>query len=412
MIQAELDYGCLEPGNVVDYVATQPELASLFDPASIEEITEVGDGNLNLVFIVRCQATRGLVLKQALPYLRLVGPSWPLTPDRARHEAETMMTYAELAPALVPKIYHFDPRRHIIAMEDLSDHAVWRTALNRGEQHEGVAGDLGTLIARVAFGTSIFGMDAGEQKLAVARSVNPELCAITEDLVFSEPYVDAGRNRVLKANQRDADDLAADEGMVREIGWLKWQFMTQAESLLHGDLHTGSVMVKPPAVGTERSTKVIDSEFAFYGPIGFDIGALWGNYLIAAARAFALAEDTRAYWCLALVSETWRAFESEFSRLWPNVRDRRVFRDRTRDDLIAKVRLDSWGYAAAKAARRVVGLAKASDIETLDERAREGAARGVLRTARLMATTRHTSSDPDRIIELAGNVLTDNRTNG
>ena len=200
--------------------------------------------------------------------------------------------------------------------------------------------------------------------------------------------------------------------MVREIGWLKWQFMTQAEALLHGDLHTGSVMVKAAAVGAERSTKVIDSEFAFYGPIGFDIGALWGNYLIAVARAFALTEDTRAYWCLALVSETWRAFESEFSRLWPNVRDRRVFRDRTRDDLIAKVRLDSWGFAAAKAARRVVGLAKASDIETLDEQPREGAARGVLRTARLMATTRHNSSDPDRIVELAGNVLTDNRTTG
>ena len=95
MTQAEVDYGGLEPGNVVDYVATQPELARLFDPASIEEITEVGDGNLNLVFIVRCQGTRGLVLKQALPYLRLVGPSWPLTPDRARHEAETMMTYAD-----------------------------------------------------------------------------------------------------------------------------------------------------------------------------------------------------------------------------------------------------------------------------------------------------------------------------
>ena len=179
-------------------------------------------------------------------------------------------------------------------MEDLSDHAVWRTALNQGEHHEGVAGDLGSLVARVAFGTSIFGMGAEEQKLALARSVNPELSAITEDLVFSEPYVDAGRNRVLAVNQKDADDLAADEGMVREIGWLKWQFMTQAEALLHGDLHTGSVMVKAAAVGAERSTKVIDSEFAFYGPIGFDIGALWGNYLIAVARAFALTEEHKS----------------------------------------------------------------------------------------------------------------------
>ena len=45
-----------------------------------------------------------------------------------------MMTYAKLARPWSRKIDHFDPRRHIIAMEDLSDHAVWRTALNQGER--------------------------------------------------------------------------------------------------------------------------------------------------------------------------------------------------------------------------------------------------------------------------------------
>ena len=34
--------------------------------------------------------------------------------------------------------------------------------------------------------------------------------------------------------------------------------MTNAQALLHGDLHTGSVFVR------DDSTKVIDPEFAFY----------------------------------------------------------------------------------------------------------------------------------------------------
>ena len=34
-------------------------------------------------------------------------------------------------------------------------------------------------------------------------------------------------------------------------------------------------------MATEHDTRVIDPEFAFYGPIGFDVGALLANYLIA-----------------------------------------------------------------------------------------------------------------------------------
>ena len=50
--------------------------------------------------------------------------------------------------------------------------------------------------------------------------------------------------------------------------------MTQSQSLLHGDLHTGSIMV------SKNETKIIDPEFAFYGPMGFDIGALIANLLM------------------------------------------------------------------------------------------------------------------------------------
>jgi 5-methylthioribose kinase len=40
-------------------------------------VREVGDGNLNLVFIVK-GTKGGVAVKQALPFVRLVGESWPL----------------------------------------------------------------------------------------------------------------------------------------------------------------------------------------------------------------------------------------------------------------------------------------------------------------------------------------------
>ena len=61
---------------------------------------------------------------------------------------------------------------------------------------------------------------------------------------------------------------------------MKKKFVTSTEALIHGDLHSGSVMVK------EGSTFVIDPEFAFYGPMGFDLGALLSNFLLLGIAFF------------------------------------------------------------------------------------------------------------------------------
>ena len=81
-------------------------------------VREVGDGNLNLVFIVKGQAA-GVVVKQALPYVRLVGESWPLPLDRAHFEHEALKSQTAAVPHLVPEIYHFDPGQAAIVMEQI-----------------------------------------------------------------------------------------------------------------------------------------------------------------------------------------------------------------------------------------------------------------------------------------------------
>jgi 5-methylthioribose kinase len=375
-------YEFLTKDNITDYLSSKRVFVKLIDANNLVEFKEVGDGNLNLVFIMKDSSGRGIVLKQALPYVRLVGPDWPMTPSRARIEAETTIIHSKFAKDLVPEIYDYDPDRFIIAMEDLSDHVVWRGALNSGLRFDGVAGPLGKYVAKTAFGTSIFGLGQEPHKLEVARAINPGLCLITEDLVFTEPYFENGRNSVLPSNEKDAQELANDKEMVNEIGLLKYKFMTAAESLIHGDLHTGSAMIKCEDKKVAVSVKAIDSEFSFYGPIGFDLGALVANYTIAAARACALGNIEQMHWALSLGEQTWVEFEKEFRKLWPSRVDKRVFTDQLLEELIKTWRADTLGYAGAKMARRIVGLAKTSDIETLEPNVREGAARAVLQIAR------------------------------
>ncbi len=411
-MSAEHDYEFLTPDTVGAYIAAHPELTAHVDPDAIASVQEVGDGNLNLVFIVRDAAGGSLVLKQALPYVRLVGPSWPMTPDRARHEAESLILHGRQNADLVPAVYLYDDEQYVIAMEDLSDHRVWRTAMIEGLRLDGVAERMGEYVAGVAFGTSVFAIDPEEQKTILAAAVNPELCTITEDLVFTEPYVDAGRNGVLPANEPDAAALAADEVMVAQMGYAKWVFMTHAEALIHADLHTGSVMVRRDGDGDGpvSSAKAFDSEFAFYGPVAFDLGALWANYVLAASRAVALGDDDLADWTLALAARTWDSFEARFRELWPTRRDARVFTDDFAEGLIERWRSETWLFAAAKMARRIVGLAKVKDVESLDPVLREGAARGVLLVAREAVRDRRLDTSPAAFAAMAKAILLQSTT--
>ena len=405
------DYEFLTNESLAGYIASKPELNSRINAAALTSVNEIGDGNLNLVFLAKDAEGRGMCLKQALPYVRMTGEGWPMTPDRARHEVESIQAHHALEPTLLPEIYLFDAARHIIAMEDLSDHEVWRTALNRGEKHEGAAAAIGRYMGAVAFGTSTFAMDREALSEAIARTQNPQLCVITEDLIFTEPVVSAGRNSVLPANEPDAAELSADPVMMKAMGQAKWYFMTHAEALIHGDLHTGSIMVRHPAGSWEcDSVKAFDSEFAFYGPVAFDIGILFANYIIAAARAYALREDDRAAWCLGLIAQSWDAFEAEFRRRWPQRLDPRVWGDVFLEELIDRWGSESWLFTAAELARRTVGAAKTSDVQTLPENLREGAARGDLQVARSLVREMTRDHSPARMAQIAASILEKCRT--
>jgi len=405
------DYEFLTVDTVADYVRSVPSVAQRIDPDALVSVREIGDGNLNLVFLLGDATGRGLVLKQALPYVRMVGEGWPMTPERARFEVDSLRAHHALLPKNVVEVFDYDPERFIIAMEDLSDHWVWRGALNEGLTHDGAAAAMGSYVGAVAFGTSAFALERNELAEAVAAAVNPELCLITEDLVFSEPSVDAGRNSVLEQNKKDAADLAVDDEFVTAMGLAKWLFMTKGEALIHGDLHTGSVMVRSPE-GSHAcdSVKAFDSEFAFYGPVAYDIGCLWANYVIAAARAFALGDEPRAEWALGMIQQTWDGFEEEFRARWSGRRDPRVWREPFLEQLLATWSEESRLFAAAELSRRTVGAAKTKDIETLSPDVREGAARGLLLAARRFVRVSGADGTPQHLAALAADTLRESRT--
>lgn len=364
-------------------------------------VKEVGDGNLNLVFIV--EGERGkVIVKQALPYVRLVGESWPLPLKRSYFEYHALMRQSDRDPGMVPEIFHFDVDQAIIVMEFLSPHIILRRALIEGQRLPRIGRDLGLFAARTLFRGSDLAMTARERKQDLALfSDNVELCDITENLVFSDPYFEASLNRHTSP-QLDGivAELRADRDLKVEAQKLKHLFATKAETLLHGDLHTGSVMV------TMDETRVIDPEFAFYGPIAFDVGMMianfWMSYFSQAGHEQNGNREAMRDYLLNVIETIWATFCEEFSDLWRSERNgilyqRSLFEDRgdllgaeqALDHVLHEIWTDMLGFAGVEIHRRILGLAHNADFETiadLDLRAR--CERKALKLGRHLAVNR------------------------
>ena len=67
-------------------------------------MTEVGDGNINFVYIVKGPAG-AVCLKQGLPFVRIAGDSWPLTQVGLTGH-ETAMLWPNAAPQLLKCCWH------------------------------------------------------------------------------------------------------------------------------------------------------------------------------------------------------------------------------------------------------------------------------------------------------------------
>ena len=71
---------------------------------------------------------------------------------------------------------------------------------------------------------------------------NPDLCDITEKLVFTDPFFDSETNDFEEELRESAEALWADLEVQARAAELKRIFLTSAETLVHGDLHTGSIL--------------------------------------------------------------------------------------------------------------------------------------------------------------------------
>jgi 5-methylthioribose kinase len=359
----------MKEGDIPDYVRF--EFPDYFDDGAKLSVREIGDGNLNYVFrVVDERSGKSIIVKQAGEQLR-ISAEMRISTDRNRIESEILLLQDKYAPGLVPRIFKYDTVMCACLMEDLSDHRLMRYALMEHKTFPRFADDITTYMVNTLLNTTDVVMEHKAKKELVKSFINPELCEITEDLIYTEPYNDAkGRNIVTPENLDFVKkELYGDRALHLEIAKLKFDFMNNAQALLHGDLHTGSIFVK------EDSTKIFDPEFAFYGPMGYDIGNVIANLFFAWDNGDAAGNGVFCEWTLVTAVEVIDLFRKKFlAEYAKKVTDIMAKTEGFAEYYLGTIIADTAAGAGTELIRRTVGMAQVKDVTTIADRAKRARA--------------------------------------
>ena len=414
---------------VLDYIKKLDLMQKKFTTFDNISIKEVGDGNLNYVYIVTNETNpeETVIVKQAVPFLRVVGESWPLDIERMEFEVMALRQEYEFCPTMVPEVYYADNEMSLVIMQNLNKHTIIRGEMNLGRKFPKMPDHVSTFLAEMIFNSSDWGMagktekwphhDTAEKKEMVEKFINKDLCNLTENFIFSYPLYKSDTNTYTPGlTEEDLAEIQEDNELKVKSALIRYKFMNNAEVLLHGDLHTGSIMAN------EDETYIIDPEFAFYGPAGFDIGLLTGNlflaYIAQSYRQVQLGNKPYDYrkWVLDAIQEIWEGFILKYNKLWvkKNEKDKYPMWDypggqtafkMLRDAEILRIFRDAIAVAGSVMIRRTLGLAKVSDIaEIKDDEIRSSLDRLALRTGKQFLLRADSLKSIQEVISIAKDI--------
>ena len=364
-----MGYYILDKTNITNYLNSISKVKKYFEGDCLE-IEEIGDGNLNFVFLIRgkSQSSKALILKQAVPYLRCLGKDFALDESRMNYEIRAYQRYTNITASYIPKIYAANESMSAIVMEFLGEHIILRKGLINQIIYPKFAEHIADFLAQNLFKTSSLYLNSTQKRALIEQfNTNKELCRITEDFVFTFPFMEHATNDVYAYNNEMAKELFSDMNFKKSVLELKYKFMTQSDSLLHGDLHTGSIML------SQKETYIIDPEFSFVGPFGFDIGVLIANIIISYVSHVEL-KTSRSYrqWIIEVIVEILTKFQDKFLTLWNKQKESSLICEgfinakelkSYKHEFMLNILRDTVGYAGSEMTRRMFGASGVEDIQ-------------------------------------------------
>ncbi len=289
----------LSKENIPDYLKKQMPYLDFSRPLIISEIGEGseeddGDGYVNFVFRVSDGKLK-LILKQARKEGRVAKQS-DMPMERTSMEYDYMKIGSVIVPEYMPKLFFYDDENLAFAVEDVSHLKIARFQLNKSVIFPKMAEQLAEYLAKMHFYTSDYYLDTETFRKLQIRFSNSKMREIFEKMAFANRDCGAPEGLGFELDPKYASfirNLVLDPQVVLERHKLRELYMGKAEVLLHADFHTSNFFVD------QEQLKVIDMEFAFFGPAGYDLGYLMSHlvsqFACSAFRHFDSEEERLAF---------------------------------------------------------------------------------------------------------------------
>ena len=394
------EYFLMEEKDVLLYVKKKLKYFKADDNITCKEI---GDGNINYVYRIS-NGEKSIILKQAGVHTRSNSSGRVLDVNRNRREAEVLSYYGDILPDLAPEIICIDKVMKLFVMEDLKDYIPLKDALIKGHIYHHLQEQITDFLVESTLSTADFFIDSFIKKDNAAKYVNKELCKISEELVFREPFFNVLNENSFSASLNDfvKTNLYDNKHIQLEAAKLKCEFMNHSQALIHGDLHTGSIFVKDDCM------KIMDCEFAFYGPIGYDVGTIVANFIFAYIYHLVITNDKNyTSFLYKVIDDIIKLFKDKFiTKFIHESIDVSVQNDGFIEFYLLEVLKTSFGICGLEILRRTTGCAKVKEIESVtDEDTRKKMEYILLNLGMECIIYRDKLSEEDKFMKFIDNVI-------
>ena len=285
------------------------------------------------------------------------------------------------ADKYLPKLYYFDDDNKVFVMEflegfELLDHHLVNTPSPVAEPL--MAAQLGEFMAKTHLATHSSKVRPERAAFLTAEYENRALRDIQLEFVFTKAYKEV--------SEQTNSSFKVDDAFLGEVNALKARYNGEGGagnfSLCHGDLHPGSVMVKPNG-GEDAQVRVIDPEFTIYGPAGLDVGSLLSGYVLAAVHQCYSNDDegekTKAVSAITKgVVAAWEKYKSVMSK------------GGISDEHMREIEIETVGYTVAEVCRTALGHAGGRLwLQFEDAKVKEAAVESALTIVKKCMMARH-----------------------
>ena len=253
----------------------------------------------------------------------------------------------------------------LFIMEDLKDCIILRDALIKGKIIYHLPEQITDFIIETTLSTADFFTDAFSKKNEVIKYTNKELCKISEELVFTEPFFNLLKENVFSKRLKKyvEKEFYKNKKLQFEAAKLKYEFMNNPQALIHGDLHTCSIFTN------DKYIKVMDCEFAFYGPIGYDLGTLIANLIFSYVYHLNITNNKKFMrFIYNAINDIIKLFKKKFLiKFKKDIKDISAKNEEFKKYYLDNVLKYSFGICGLEIIRRTTGCARVKEIESVSD---------------------------------------------